>query len=361
MTSAWSRSLLPPLVACLLPVLAFAEEKRRTHHIVVCNGYADTRSILVSEQLTLPSDAMLQSHHYRRAVAAANAQLVQTRLSPSKPGPPFGLQVLPLTHQSQRRKHRRRFRKLRGAQKFGDHAAETVWTRTLSFGMCEEYYIDLASRKISFTSPDRSSSCDFIPDDKLLEEAGEFGPPRIAAVLTQRSAASSACWVRTTVLPPVPAPPSGAPPALGAARTHPPPAEFVALDAFTPDGPPSVLDDALEEEDLSGNGDVEDPEGLPDLDRGAEIWLEDEVEPDVIATEIIATRTLGLNHVYMVEPKHFLVALEDLRGNDVLDKTSIKFESGRTYVGFRTGRAGDKDFPEKLMMYTCQVATPVAE
>lgn len=343
-------------------VVLSRDTARHRHHVVVCNGFADPLPALVSEQLTWPSRAPPPTPETVRGgrgeAGAQKLALLQTALRPVLPNghaasfrlaPPPGLRpATPTLHPL----HRRLRIRPKAVHEFGRHRAKVVWTRTLGFGQCEEYYTDLQSRKLAFMSPDRSSECTFEPTQHQLEEAQEFGPSRLVLVMAQQSVRSTACLVRALVLPP-----SDEDQSIDSSGDR--AVRLATLDAFAPTSPLEDDDGGGEVVDVSTFEDGgEDLESLPALDTGAELKLEDEIEPDVIAAEVIATRTLGLNGLYSVEPRKFLMALEDIQGTTVWDKTHMDFKKGNTYIAIRTGRAGDVRYPQQLVVYTCQQQPP---
>merc|ERR1719195_1626472 len=93
---------------------------------------------------------------------------------------------------------------------------------------------------------------------------------------------------------------------------------------------------------------------LPPLESGVVVRMEDKIEPETITSEVIGSRTLGLSHVYTVEPKEFHIILEDLRGSHSFNWQDVSFESAHIYVGIRVGRAGDQSFPQRLLIHRCE-------
>merc|ERR1719336_1157616 len=130
------------------------------------------------------------------------------------------------------------------------------------------------------------------------------------------------------------------------------PAELAVIDAFTRAAP---LEDetAMQEEDAKHN-----IRPLPPLDPVAVVRLEDQIEPEVIASEVIGSRTLGMGSLYTVEPKELHVILEDLRGSHAFDWRDVAFEPGRVYIGIRAGCDGDSAFPERLLLHRIQEEMP---
>jgi hypothetical protein len=121
-------------------------------------------------------------------------------------------------------------------------------------------------------------------------------------------------------------------------------AELAMLDAFAgsavPELAPGHSDDTLSAEDHEDTAD-------------AVVRLEDIVEPDTIASEEVASRTIGLTGDYAVEAKDLHVILEDIAGGTEFDRRDVTFEANQTYVGMRIGRKGDEDFPERLLLHRC--------
>mmetsp|Transcript_6358 Transcript_6358/g.12980 ORF Transcript_6358/g.12980 Transcript_6358/m.12980 type:complete len:226 (+) Transcript_6358:1-678(+) len=204
--------------------------------------------------------------------------------------------------------------------------ADALWTRTLAYGACEEYFVDLSKRELFFTLPDGNASCKLSHKQMLdlarpRHDGSDRVPWRLAAVLTQPQASSQSCLVRAIEI----TQPSALSQDGGQA------AELVVLDAFSQD------------RQLSRPHDAE-----------AVVRLEDKIEPEMIATEVLGSRTLSLGHVYAVEPKELHVILEDLRGSHEMDREDMAFKAGRLYMGIRIGRGGDPAFPQRLVLYGCE-------
>lgn len=272
---------------------------RSKQHIVVCNGYADTRDVTVVE---VPRGEHGSSTNFLRKQDNTFGRLFKT----------VGVNTESVA--------------------VGRNA---LWSRALAFKTCEEYYVDLATRNVVFESP-HGKVCDLKANLAGRNIHSAINGPGLVAVVTQRAVGSEECRVRTLE------PHS---PADSQNHVGPPPlAQLLLLDAFTIDVEDSLI-----------NGEDSEDSRLPDLDRGAEVKLEDKVEPEVLATEIIATQTLGFDHSYEVDARTFLMALEELRGNHVLDQREIKLTPGRQYVVLRTGRMNDPDFPQELFIYDCHL------
>lgn len=249
-----------------------------------------------------------------------------------------------------------------GAVASGRGSSSTVWTRDVAYGTCEEYHLDLAQRRLRFTAPGGGATCD-LEDDTLRH-------PRLVAVLTQPEASSPNCVVRAVALDRLqvrqgPTGPRRRDP-LGLA------AHLATVDAYT-QAPPSTEEEAElraedrehkeapfdlkttqvveEEEDKTGLG------PLPPLDAGAVIRLEDELDTEVISSSVLASRTLGLGAAFAVEANSFHVILEDMRGAHLLDRKEMTFLGGHEYVAVRLGKGGDPEYPEHLLLHTCDMGT----
>lgn len=270
--------------------------------LVACNGYADTRPASVG---LLP---------VTQAGAAAGTLLAHGRR--------LRQQVLGA---------KRHLAAATGLADAGpDVGADALWTRTLAYGACEEYFVDLSQRELFFTIPDGNISCKLSVDQlRDLERTRDGGtdrvPWRLAAVLTQPQVTSKSCLVRAMEI----MQPSALPEDGGQG------AELAVLDAFTQDLQPSQP-----------------------YDVDAVVRLEDKIEKEMIATEVLGSRTLGLGRVYAVEPKELHVVLEDLRGSHEMDRQDVAFKAGRLYVGIRMGRGGDPAFPQRLVLYGCERENP---
>lgn len=258
----------------------------------------------------------------------------------------------------------------KGTHQIGTAAlkATTFWKRSLDYGACEEYNIDLRHHQFGWVPPGNNSvACLLNPimtpsEDLVFQRRNSFTgddlgvmaveaglKSRLVVVLTQPNEDSPEC-VASPVILPDPNPDA----------SH---AELVILDtlALTSD---SERDEDKEEEEVEL--DKRDAENglkpLPPLDGGATIRLEDKIENYVIASEAIgSSQLLNFGRIYAVEPKEFHVALEDLRGTHLLDNKDMNFKAGHTYIGLRIGRKRDKAFPQKLALYPCNDGSPFEE
>jgi hypothetical protein len=128
------------------------------------------------------------------------------------------------------------------------------------------------------------------------------------------------------------------------------------LDAFVPalPRPEAAVEAAIDASDTKA-GLVHLP--AADEDTGSAIRLEDVIDQRTIASEVVASRTLAIGQAYEVEPRDFHVVLEDFRGTRIHDNVDMAFAAGQTYVGVRLGRAGDAEYPEKLLMHLVGAAS----
>lgn len=213
-------------------------------------------------------------------------------------------------------------------------AEQTLWSRSIGYLECDEYWVNLDARRLVFEQAGNDgASCELGDVDHLFRGQGDGdssgGPRSLVVAVRQRSASSARCDVRTTA---VPRRQGGEKAAVAQA----PPAELVVLDAFAPEEP-----------------------RIPDAARlnlgpSVEVRLEDKVQSEVIATDLLATRTVGFGHVYDVEPRRILAALEEMQTGHVIDQLEVVLEPGRLYVGMRAGRAGDPAFPQRLVVHAAQ-------
>mmetsp|Transcript_35688 Transcript_35688/g.82954 ORF Transcript_35688/g.82954 Transcript_35688/m.82954 type:complete len:295 (-) Transcript_35688:138-1022(-) len=221
---------------------------------------------------------------------------------------------------------------------------EALWTRELAYGTCEEYHVDLVRRKLLFAAPVQGSGlCELRPPERGKDAKHGAGSGRLAAALAQPEVASPHCAVHAVGLP-------RRHPASSTNRTHSPsilePAELSIIDAFSKAAWNIGAYPDAEADNVSRSLRLQPDEAV--------VRLEDKVEPETIATEVLGSRTLGLGHAYAVEPKDFHVVLEDVRGSHSFDWLDMAFEPAHTYVAVRMGRAGDVAYPQKLLLYRCK-------
>jgi len=231
-----------------------------------------------------------------------------------------------------------------------------LWTRHLGYGECKEFHIDLSKHELFFVLPGGNASCALDPplfaevgvdDAKPMPPAEALSaslladaPRHLFAVGMQPHAQDPHCEVQAVALPN----------RDDSATLK--PAELATVDAFTQGAP---------EKPIGAEAEIEEEErlqGLPalaPLDRGAQMRLEDVVQKELIASEIVGSRTLGLGHAYAVEPKQLHLLLEDIRQSRMIDEKDMKFQDGHSYLAMRLGRGGNaSEFPEKLLVYECQ-------
>lgn len=254
-----------------------------------------------------------------------------------------------------------------------------VWVRSLSYGQCEEYRVDLARFQLFFLPPGSSEDSVLSPPepvsadpvDAVLHDASadslaafhrlsmrdlsqsshtdwrmharSFAMARqrdiadsLVAVLAQEEASSPAAVVRSAAF--VEQEPG----------TGQPTAELAALDGFAQ--APGESEGPIEAE-LARMEKAQGLKPLSPLDSGAVVRLEDWIDAGSISSEVLGSRTMGLGASYSVEPGSFHLMLEDLRGSRMLDKRDVTFDAGRSYVAVRLGRGGDSHYPERLIYY----------
>lgn len=293
--------LTAPLLRRALLLLAAAEVAfgDGKQHLVVCNGFPDARPALVEEKERTPTGGG-HGGGGPRVHGGFRRPPLQRILTPDR---------LP----------------------FSDFAG-VVWTRHLAYGACEEYFVDLSTRTLAFLPASKNTSCELLAEDAMKKAAmhRDDGYASLAVVLTQPLPPSPRCLVHAAALP-APSGRASSGSNTGEGNKGPLPAELWTFDAFAQatSGPAA----------LRG--------GLPVL------RLEDRIDDEAIAVEVVGSRMLSFGHAYPVEPRAFHMVLEDVRGIDEQDRREVSFESGRTYVGMRLGRAGDRAFPPKLFIYPC--------
>eukprot|EP00927_Polykrikos_kofoidii_P062249 TRINITY_DN5705_c0_g1_i1.p1 TRINITY_DN5705_c0_g1~~TRINITY_DN5705_c0_g1_i1.p1 ORF type:complete len:397 (+),score=46.88 TRINITY_DN5705_c0_g1_i1:94-1191(+) len=215
-------------------------------------------------------------------------------------------------------------------------ADDTLWTRTLEYGSCDEYHVDLDTRQLFFVSPNGKDVC-YLAPSAFASGGGEgegYDPavPSIAVVLSQYQVGSPRCHLRVQTLY------KRSHHAEGGAAA----AELAMFDVFTqPAG--AMLDRITAEESA-----------LAPLDSGAVVRLEDVIDSGAISSETIGTATLSFGRGYAIEPTTFHVVLEDFRGSKEFDRHDVDFKGNKTYVSFRAGRSGDPEHPQHLFVYRCE-------
>lgn len=360
------------LTSIWLPLLALVAEALLVHEsldlqspsqgpkqvVVVCNGYSDARPVRIGEKLQVAEadDVRRLLSSEKDDVAAFSQEGV--RLPSSQDG----------NNSSKAVRHQNRMRgaaQVRGharrqVQRFGRRVTEgLLWTRSLDYGACEEYYIDFDKRFLVFVTPDQQNSCEF--KVRLSETEGRQEGPRevkqrFAAVLSRPIASSPECAVESQEVPlpmlrttanslvdarAVALERMVAEPALPPGEVPTTPAELVLLDAYT-------------HQDVTAE---ERQHGLTvhsQLDDEAVLRLEDEIEPTSITAEAVSSRLLSMDNTYSVEARRVHMVLQDLDGIHVYDRRDNEFLPGRTYVGVRLGVAGDSAFPQHLRFYLCE-------
>lgn len=351
----------------LLGAVASGGQLDQAHRqvVAVCNAYADNRPALVGEKLLpvkrapasqkeppqapLRADAVMDSFAQRGAavpprwggVSLASAEGYRNKSRIAREIPSAAKRFLGQrlrTHEG-------------GVQRVGRRiASDMLWTRSLEYGSCEEYYVDLRTRRLVFTDPGGHSNCELElrppPQAGQSQQHHPAEGQRFVAVLTRQLSSSPACAVLGRE---VPHPGSARAPdgemtvdlgvPLGEVPTA--PGEFVLFDAFT-------HSDVTAEEEADGLG-VHSRSGAE-----AVVRLEDEIEASSITTETVSSRTLALDHAYGVEARRLHAVLEDLRGVHEFDRRDLEVEPRRTYIGVRLGVEGEPSFPQRLLLYPCE-------
>lgn len=388
--------------------------------VVACNGFPDHRPVMVGLRPHTSSGPgpvaaraagrRRRQPHPRRRQRAARRPAALLGLRPggaaAAPGPFQGGPIQPSGPRSlvSRGRHHARVRGTLavpvdvavawGAAVAEGSVGEALWQRPLAYGVCEEYHVDLNRKQLFFASPDGKATCEVsgldLVDDSIPWEVNEVGftlghsgaaagdadaeeeegddpraaarllgaataptswpPARLAAVVAQ--AAAGGCRTAAVALAPrarrmwLPADAGGD----GLA------AELAVVDALARSG---RARDEDEEEAAMDREDAEHGlETLAPVDTEAVLRLEDSIEPGAIAAEVIGSRTLTFGRAYAVEPKAPHMVLEDLRGARVLGREDASFEAGRSYVALRLGRAGDPDYPQRLLLYGVEDRAP---
>jgi len=358
LTSAW----LPLLAAWISEALVVHDglelqqsSRRPKQVVVVCNGYTDARPVRFGEKLqAAEADEVRRQLRSEKEDVAAFSQ--EGKRSPRQQDGNASSQAL-----ARQRRHIARKARRRAVQRFGGRVTDgLLWTRSLDYGACEEYYIDLDKRFLAFVTPDQQNSCEFkvsLSATEGRQERPSDARQRFAAVLVRPLTSSKACAVESQEVPlqllrSSTAKDSAeaqawaleravAEPALPPGEVPDTPAELVLLDAYT-------------HRDLSAE---EQQHGLTEgsqLDDQAVLRLEDEIEPTAITAEAVSSRILAMDHAYAVEARRVHMVLQDLDGARVHDRRDNEFLPGRTYVGLRLGVAGDPAFPQKLRFFQCE-------
>lgn len=200
-----------------------------------------------------------------------------------------------------------------------------TWIRSLQFGDCDEYHVDLSTHQLFFMAPgqDEATNLALVAD-------------RLVAVLTQPEASSGAAAVQSVAL--VRHPPSNGLPV----------AELVALDGFTQAAHESELP---VEAELARMERKKGLKPLPPLNSAAVVRLEEEVQLPARGASLEIPFIEGLGASYAVEPRRFHMMFEDLNGARMLDRRDVVFQGGRTHVAMRVGKLGDPQYPQRLIVY----------
>lgn len=257
--------------------------------------------------------------------------------------------------------------------------ASAMWIRSLEFGQCEEYRVDLSTRKFFFLAPGRRERTELVPPAPVsgnpIDATGHdaFADPLAAASHLIPDTSITDAWgtglsmhaaaptrIADRVLAVLMQPEASAAPAMRSlALVHhslgnrQPAAELAAVDGYTqaPDRQEGFADTALKRMERSKG-----LKPLLPLDSGAVVRLEDIIERGSISSEVLGSKTMGLGASYAVEPSHFHLMLEDIRGAHMLDKRTVVFQGGHTYVAIRAGRGASEKYPEHLIFHEVQDA-----
>jgi len=221
------------------------------------------------------------------------------------------------------RSHAREGKTRGSAKSHRSTASGTVWTRTLSFGACEEYHVDIAGRELVFQSLDTRSACTWAPPSSEGNDHGAW-----AVALVQQEASSENCVIREVELP---------------HRANTKAAELAVIDAFVRVAPHLTRPVHQSKEEAEDGA----------VDADALVRLEDPVSKEQIASEIVASRPLALGGAYAVQPGPFHMVLEDLRGAVMHDRQEVELEAGIAYVVLRVGREGHQAVQQRLFIYRC--------
>mmetsp|Transcript_24292 Transcript_24292/g.61570 ORF Transcript_24292/g.61570 Transcript_24292/m.61570 type:complete len:392 (-) Transcript_24292:64-1239(-) len=330
----------------------FTKSGRRKQFVLACNGFADSRPAFVGVRTEdhIGAEAEAATLHLPLHERGGLAHLLRPRASLAQRRQRLRRGSLIPELAKGGGAHSWALRKKGGES--GGRGGDSFWAKPLQYGACEEYHVDLTSRRMFFVTPEKGSC--LLSGDAVTaqEEASDDFSQRFVVVLTQRARNSSDCAVVVMGLDRGPG--AGAAEIAGGGGGV--AAELAAIDAFTQEHPLVPYNDMEEPVD---DEDEEDAGADLALGAGAVLRLEDVVDKQSITTEVVASRTLGLGQVYDVEPKALHVILEDLRGSKMADEHDVTFEQDRTYVAIRLGRAGDTAFPEKLaLIQLSQSAVP---
>jgi len=315
--------------------------------LVVCNSFADARPVQVGEKL--------KSRHLRSTLSDVGTTFQQEdALHSSFQGETNTSSVI----HNHKRHLRHRASPLHKAR-FGKRVTDGyLWTRSLAYGTCDEYYVDFATRSFVFQRPGLQDPCEFKvalgPTDSAASQ--QKVRRRFAAVITRPLASSPSCMVVSREVPL---------PLLRAVANNPVSAQALAVEssiaepALPPGEVPTVpselvLLDAYIHSDLTAD---EQRHGLDQFSRTsaeAVVRIEDELEPTTITAETVSSRTLTLDNVYSVDARKVHMVLQDLEGNDMYDRRDIELKPGRTYVGVRLGVQGEAAFPQRLLFFPCE-------
>mmetsp|Transcript_5143 Transcript_5143/g.15203 ORF Transcript_5143/g.15203 Transcript_5143/m.15203 type:complete len:366 (+) Transcript_5143:132-1229(+) len=337
-----------------LNVQAALASRRDKHHLVVCNAFPDARPAVVGERLAPLHDLAAEAVGVVKKPPAFDGgaevlDFMQLRVDEQ-----------PHAHTKHRSAHRHGHQRasVRGRRllhfarrQFSMAPTDTMWTRALSYGTCEEYYMNLDLRRLFFIAPGGEHMCELTPEVALPREATDgtgLATPRLAVVLRQPSAASKQCAIHTVAMPL-----AGAGP-VATSELPMLPAEMVAIDAFTAMSPLEAHTmETVGGEEADAGGDAGSTPLQRRFDASAELRLEDAIDASSISAEVVGSRLLALDEVYMVEPRAFHLVLEDLQGTRVLDHTLATLAPKDVVLALRIGRGGDEDFPERLLLYKC--------
>lgn len=308
--------------------------------VVVCNGYTDTRPVQVGIRLPAGPGATHRRHGLR--VHRPHRVWPAASMTPHKTA---HIQLIPSVVR----------RKVDSSSRYATLPWEPVrpdtralWLRPLAYGTCEEYHVDLTQRRLFFEPPGNLSFCELDPAAPSAKNINVTNASQLAVVVMQPQTSSRQCAVRSAV--------------LGRHKDYGAAAELATFDAYTEAPPSAGLEaEAPEEVEMDREDVKKGLDRLPlVLDPGAVIHLEDKIEKDILATEIVGTLTVSLGDVRAVEPKELHVVLEDFRGARVLDRKDVEFEAGRTYIAIRSGRSGDAvAFPQQLFVYPCVLQSSI--
>lgn len=221
-----------------------------------------------------------------------------------------------------------------------------VWSRQLAYGECEEYHVNLAKRRLFFTTPNGSATCEFEPPH-MKEDAGII--QQFLVVLTSPEASSPRCTTRSAVIkkPQIKK-------KTGGERL----VRMATVDAFT-QASASQGNLTQEEVELSRREARKGLDPMAPLPQEAVVRIEDKIDDEAISSEVLASRTLGWGRTYALEPGSFHVLLEDMRGTHMPDQKDVVFKEGITYIAVRVGKAGDPMYPERLIFRRVEDALPL--